>query len=272
VLLGWSRAILLQLAHPLIAAGVAEHSAFRGGSLAAALRLRHTVQAMLRLSFGDQATSDRTLAGIRAIHQRVHGQLRQATGPFPAGHPYSAEDPALLVWVHVTLLDSVLRTYDLLVAPLREADRDQYCEEAAPVAIALGARPAEVPRTWRELTTYLDGIVGGDQLAIGADARPLAAAILHPPLRVLTAPLAWVNRQITVGLLPARVRAQYGLAWDDRRARVLRLLVRVLRVARRATPRRWAHWPEARAAARRPDRKTPLGTTTTSSPEALLRP
>jgi len=271
VLLGWSRAILLQLAHPLIAAGVAEHSAFRGGPLAAAFRLRHTVRAMLRLSFGDEATSERTLAGIRAIHQRVHGQLREATGRFPAGHPYSAEDPSLLLWVHVTLLDSVLRTYDLVVAPLSDAERDQYCDDAAPVAIALGARPTEVPRTWRALTTYLDRMIESDDLAVGSDASPLAHAILHPPLRLLTAPIAWINRQVTIGLLPDRVRVRYGFAWDDRRTRVLHLLLRALGVARRATPRRWAHWPEARAAARRPDRNSQLQSPTTS-PEAFLRP
>jgi uncharacterized protein (DUF2236 family) len=246
VLLGWSRAILLQMAHPLVAAGVAEHSTFRGGPLAAAVRLRHTVGAMLRLAFGDQAAADGTIAGIRAIHRRVHGHLRHTTGRFPAGHPYSAEDPALLLWVHATLVESVALTYDLVVAPVSEAERDRYCEEAAGVAIALGARVDEVPRTWRSLRAYMDRMHASGALAVGADARVIAHAILHPPLRVFTAPLGWLNRLVTVGLLPDAIRAQYGLSWSGRRRWQLGVVVSVLRAVRRALPIGWAWWPEAR--------------------------
>src|SRR5687768_9666876 len=95
VLLGWSRAILLQLAHPLVAAGVAEHSSFRAGSVAAAKRLHMTVRAMLALTFGTGRGRAAARDGILAIHRRVHGVLPAATGRFPAGTPYSAEDPDL---------------------------------------------------------------------------------------------------------------------------------------------------------------------------------
>src|SRR5688500_1347692 len=93
VVLSWSRAILLQLAHPLVAAGVAEHSSFRHGRLTAAKRLHQTIRAMLALTFGDDRARTRALEGIRGIHRRVHGQLSTAVGIFPEGAPYSAEDP-----------------------------------------------------------------------------------------------------------------------------------------------------------------------------------
>src|SRR5205085_12117466 len=118
ILLGWSRAILLQLAHPLMAAAVARHSSFRSGPAAAAKRLHHTVRAMLDLTFGDDAARTRAVTAIRAIHDRVHGTLSRAVGPFPQGTPYSAHDPDLLLWVHVTLLDSVVLAYDTFVRPL----------------------------------------------------------------------------------------------------------------------------------------------------------
>src|SRR5687767_8941419 len=95
VLLGWSRAILMQLAHPLVAAGVLQHSTFKGGVVEAAARLHHTVSAMLSLTFADEARRTATLTQIRAIHRRVHGSLAAPAGPFPAGTRYSAEDPAL---------------------------------------------------------------------------------------------------------------------------------------------------------------------------------
>jgi uncharacterized protein (DUF2236 family) len=111
LLLAWLRAILLQLAHPLIAAAVAEHSSFRGSTAGAWARLRHTIDAMLALTFGTGVERDAALEGIRAIHRRVSGTLTQASGPFAAGTRYSAEDPALLAWVHATLIESIVLVY-----------------------------------------------------------------------------------------------------------------------------------------------------------------
>ena len=119
------------------------------GRLAAVRRLRHTVGAMLALTFGTDTERERTIAAIRAIHRRVNGTLGAAVGPFPVGTRYSAEDPALVLWVHLTLLESIVMTYELLVHPLTEPERDAYCETSVWVATALGAVDADVPRTWK---------------------------------------------------------------------------------------------------------------------------
>ncbi len=245
MLLAWGRAILLQLAHPLVAAGVEDHSSFRDGRFAAAGRLHHTVRAMLPLTFGTDTARDATLARINGIHRRVNGRLRDAAGPFPAGTPYSAEDPALLRWVHATLVESVPLMYDLLVAPMPEHERDVYCREAAPVARALGVRE-RLPDSWRELRVYVDGMHASGVLTVSAEARALARAVLRPPLATLVAPAAHVNRLFTVGFLPPRLREQYGLAWTDRDDRALGRWVRIIRAARRALPDALALWPEAR--------------------------
>lgn len=249
-MLGWARAILLQFAHPLIAAGVAEHSSFRGGGAAAIYRLHHTIGAMLALTFGGERAREAALDGIRAIHRRVHGRLPAAAGIFPAGTPYSAEDPALVLWVHVTLMDSIPRIYDLAVAPLGEAERDAYCAEAAGVAIALGARHAEVPRTWAETMTCLARTYESGAIAVSGQARELAAAVLAPPFAWAVGPLAGINRLVTVGLLPPQMRAQYGFDWDDRREARLARTLRRIRQPRRALPAAVALWPEARRAGR----------------------
>ena len=140
VMFGWSRAILLQLAHPLVAAGVTEHSSFRGGGISAILRLHHTIRVMLALVFGDESARRAALDGIRTIHRRVNGRLPAAAGIFPARTPYSAEDPDLVLWVHATLLESIPMVYELLVQPLSDTERDAYCAEGAAIAIELGAR------------------------------------------------------------------------------------------------------------------------------------
>ena len=245
-LLGWGRAILMQLAHPLVAAGVAEHSTFRGGPLAAAWRLHHTVRAMLSLTFGDRAAQEATLETIRGIHRRVHGLLPEAAGRFAAGTPYSAEDPDLVLWVHATLLDSLPLIYGRVIAPLSPADLDAYCAEAAGVAIALGARDAEVPRTWTSLRRYVDEILASGSIAVSGQARELAHAVLAPPIRVLVYPAARVNRLVTVGLLPPEIRRQYGFAWDDGAERRMNRALEWVRAVRRVTPRQLAWWPQAR--------------------------
>jgi uncharacterized protein (DUF2236 family) len=250
MLLAWGRAILLQLAHPLVAAGVADHSTFRGGPLAAVARLQHTVRAMRSLTFGTEDMQQQTLDTIRGIHRRVHGHLTGAVGIFPAGTPYSAEDPALLLWVHATLLESIPLLYDRLVAPLSSEDRDTYCEDAARIAIELGAHGEEVPRSWASLQRYMESVRAAGCIAVGAQARELAGAVLAPPIAAAVWPAARINRLVTIGLLPAGVREQYGFAWDARAGRRLDRTLHVIRALRRVTPARLAHWPESRSSAK----------------------
>lgn len=235
VLLGWSRAILLQLAHPLVAAGVYEHSSFRASPLTAVKRLHHTIQSMLALTFGDDARRGAAIDVIRAIHRRVNGHLAVAVGPFAAGTPYSAEDPELLLWVHATLLDSIPMIYMRVVAPLTAADLDAYCAESASVAIDLGARDAEVPRDWAALQRYLSTTYASGRIVVSAQARELADAVLTAG-----------QRQITIGLLPADIRSQYGYEWNARRQRRVDRMLRAARAVRAVLPGVIALWPDAR--------------------------
>lgn len=245
-LLGWSRAILLQMAHPLIAAGVAEHSSFRASPIKAVSRLHGTVRAMLALTFGDPIAHGHAIAGIKTIHRRVNGQLREETGVFPAGTRYSAEDPALLLWVHATLIESVLLVHERLIGPLTPVERDQYLAEAVDVAVALGARDEEVPRTWPALETYLAAEYASGRIAVGHDARVIVDAVMFPPWSAISGPFAWLNRVITVGLLPPLVRDQYQFVWSASRERQFERATSSIRAVRRLTPRVIAWWPEAR--------------------------
>jgi len=249
VLLAWTRAILMQIAHPMIAAGVFEHSGFRASPWAAAGRLHQTVRAMLALVFGSDAARNQAIAGILAIHRRVNGRLAESVGPFPAGTPYSAEDPALVLWVHATLLESVPLLHELLVSPLTPAEHDAYCAEAAPLAIALGARAADVPRTRAAVREYIDATYRSGVIAVGSQAAALARAVMLPPAARVVVPAAWLNELITIGLLPDHIRAQYGFRWTPARARALPMALRTIRALRRAAPDRVALWRDARSAA-----------------------
>jgi len=242
MLLAWPRAILLQVAHPLVAAGVAGHSSFADGGFAAVHRLWQTVQAMLALTFGDEAAQQGAIEGIRAIHRRVHGTLHETVGRFPAGTRYSAEDPDLVLWVHVTLLESMVLAHDALLSPLTGDERDAYCAESAWVPVALGARPDEVPASWAGVQACLQQVYDSNTLAVGSDGRAVGDAVLSPPLGPLAVPLTTLVRFLTRAWLPDRVRPAFGLSWTERDAQRLPRVLGMLRAARRVLPRRLAHW------------------------------
>jgi uncharacterized protein (DUF2236 family) len=246
VLLGWSRAILMQLAHPLIAAGVIEHSSFRGSAFEAAVRLHHTVAAMLSLTFGDEERRAAAIAGIRAIHRRVNGTLSRDVGRFPAGTRYSAEDPALLLWVHATLIDSNTEVYQRIVAPLTEDELDHVCTESAPILEELGGDPAATPRSWRALRSYMESVYAAQTLALSDDARALGLAVLSPRAAGLPLPMTGLHRLIATGLLPQSLRDAYGFEWNPTRERRFRRALGAVRAARRLAPRAIAYWPQAR--------------------------
>ena len=248
VVLGWGRAILLQLAHPLVAAGVGAHSGFDAGAVAYVQRMRRTIGAMLSLTFGSEREIRETAGRINAIHRRVYGRLDCAVGGYAVGTPYDATDPALLTWVHATLIDSQLRTYALFVGPLAPDEEDRYCAEAAQVGPLLGVAASELPDTKDRLDDYLDRMRREDRLAVGAGARQLAEALLAPPGRRWVAPALWLGRLTTVGLLPASLRDGYGFVWREKDARRLRSAATVLRAARRVTPPVLREWPAARKA------------------------
>ena len=246
MLVGWLRALLLQIAHPLIAAGVADHSTFRGSTSASRSRLHQTIQAMLAITFGTPEQHDAAIERIRAIHRRVHGMLAVPVGTFPAGTPYSAEDPDLLLWVHVTLIESVVLAYEQLVEPLSSVDRDRYCADSAEVAIALGARPDQIPRTWQALRDCV--AQRSDRLAVGPQAQQMASVLLSPlRMRFVRGAVAAPLVLLAAGQLPPRMRAEYGLPWNGWRARLFPVAVTLLRLARRLTPNRLAIWACARS-------------------------
>ncbi len=251
LLLGWGSAILLQFAHPLVARGVADHSGFRGGVLAPWRRLHRTLHAMMTLTFGGEAGAVDTARAINAIHDRVHGTLTAAEGPFAAGTRYTAHDPALLRWVHATCLFAFMRAYELYVAPLTAEERDRYCVESSEAAPRLGIPAGTLPRTEAELDAYLAGMLASGEIVVTATARRLARQMLAPPgLRHLW-PVSWVLQVTVAGLLPPAIREAYGFGWTARDRRALGGLAWLVRRLRPLAPPALRLWPAARAARRR---------------------
>ena len=242
VVLGWGRAILLQLAHPLVAAGVAEHSTFRATRASRYTRLHSTIQSMLALTFGTPGQRQAAIDRINGIHQRVHGTLQAGAGRFPAGTPYTATDPSLLVWVDATLRDTLPMAYELFVGPLTAEDRDSYCAEGDEVMAALGIAEGTRPRSVAELERYMASMVERGDIAVTDTARELAREVIAPPLGRVLWPASRVTRLATVGLLPPAVRDAYGFRWTAGDDTGLHAWARRTRALRRRLPDRLARW------------------------------
>ena len=251
---GWGRAILLQLAHPAVAAGVHQHSSFSGSLLSSFRRLRSTVGAMLSLTFGDWEQVIAAAAGINAIHDRVRGRVppspeRQAAEA--AGETYSAHDPELQRWVHATLIESILLAYEGLVGPLTVRERDRYCSEAAIMEPLLGMPAGWLPRDSTQLDAYMCGMLRDGHLAVTETSRTLARALLYPPYWFLAWPAFRAMQVLTIGLLPASIRRAYGFEWRARDVRAFARWMAFLRMVVRWLPRRVREWPMARRASAR---------------------
>jgi uncharacterized protein (DUF2236 family) len=250
VVAGWGRAILLQLAHPSVAAGVHHHSSFRGSLRASVRRLHATVGAMLSITFGDTEQIVAAAAGINAIHDRIRPpapRLRRTSGePSPENQDYSAHDPELQRWVHATLLDSVPLAYERFVAPLTLAERDRYCSEAAIMEPLLGMPAGWLPRHSVALDAYLRGMLAGDTLVVTDTSRALARALLYPPGWRVAWPAFRVMQLLTIGTLPPAIRQAYRFEWRARDERALARWTAVLRMSRRMLPGVAREWPIAR--------------------------
>jgi uncharacterized protein (DUF2236 family) len=251
VVAGWARAILLQFAHPLVAAGVGDHSNFDSGLSSRFERLFSTIRAMLSLTFGDERQAIAAAAGINTIHDRVFGAITLPAGTFPRGTAYSAHQPELLAWVHATLLDSNPLTYELLVGPLTPAERERYCEEAAVMEPLLGIPAGTLPRGTNDLASYMDEMLQSGRIAVTDRSRALARQVLYPPLAPMLWPVLRPVRLITIGLLPQAIREAYGFRWGVAEARSLARWVSVIRNVRGILPPFMREWPMARAAERR---------------------
>jgi uncharacterized protein (DUF2236 family) len=216
VALSGPRALLMMAAHPVAFEGFFAHT----GSLADPYaRLRRTGAVLDLIAWGDERDpADRATARVRAMHGRIRGHTKVAAGRFPAGTPYRADDPELLLWILASMADSAALVYAKYVRDLDDEERDALWADYRVVGGLFGLRDADMPADWRAFRDYVGTMLASGDLVVTEEARRLAIDIvLHPPAPVVARPLVELVKQITVGLLPRDLRRQYGLRWDPLR-------------------------------------------------------
>ncbi|WP_079040624.1 oxygenase MpaB family protein [Streptomyces prasinus] len=252
LLLSLPAALVLQVAHPAVGAGVDDHSVFRTDPWGRAERSLDSLQ--LWIYGGEQALEEGRR--LRRLHKDISGTDTR-------GRPYHALTPAHYAWVHATAYPVFLRAARYLSHPL---DERRLYDELLRLGAVLGIKQRDMPRTPEEFWPYFDTMVREE-----LERTPVVAELLDPRrpipppagagtfLRriwpVLRPPLARLHVFVTTGLLPPAVREHLGLAWTARDERGLRLLGAVVRTVVPLLPERLRYLPRARAArraARRP--------------------
>lgn len=234
--LGGGTAVLLQVAHPLVAIGVAEHSDFRNDLWR---RLGRTLKSLYLITYGTKAEAERAGAIVQAVHAHVHGCTRTPLGPFPVGTPYSAEDPELLLWVHATLVEASLSAYQRFEHRLDPAEQEEYYREMAVVAELFGTPASVLPPTLAGFRDYFDSQLARGTITVTPPAREIADVILRAPLPAPIGLYAPAHRLATAAQLPQRLRREYGLRWTPLQALALPVAASALK---------YTSWPVLAAA------------------------
>ena len=238
------RALLLQLAHPAVAAGVADHSDFRADPWR---RLAGTLRSYLTIVYGSTTAARAEIRRLNTLHRGI-------TGP-----GYAARDPILSMWVHATLVDSTMAVYDAWLEPLSSARRAAFYEETRPIGRAFGVPDGLLPADLATFEAYLAEMLGpGGPVRVSSIARELAGVVLRPPLAPLApwlgilppAAYAWTLWP-SLGLLPPSVREDYGLRWGLRERAISAWLVAGWRAWRPLLPVSFRQMSKALAADRR---------------------
>jgi uncharacterized protein (DUF2236 family) len=200
MMVGGVAGLLLQMLHPAVLAGVWDHSNFRADMHG---RLRRTARFIAVTTYGGQAEADAMIARVRGIHDHVRGTL-------PDGSTYTANDPSLLAWVHVTETTSFLDAWIRYAEPgMSAADQDRYFDEMARIASALGADP--IPHTRSEARALIEAM--RPHMLCNARTREVAGRVLmQPAMNLMAEPLQALTMQAAVDLLPAWAGRMHGLA------------------------------------------------------------
>jgi uncharacterized protein (DUF2236 family) len=247
LLLSAPAVVLMQLAHPLVAAAVAEHTR-RDRSVVE--RAGATIGLNLAVIFGDRDQAERAASHVRALHTEIHGELRTTVGNFPTGSAYRADDPELLRWGHVTIAWAALEAYERFVRSLLPAERDRYVAEMRAFGQAFGADEGSLPSTWEEVQACVSDVLD-HAVAIGEDGRREGREVLWPRGTLVERASGPMQRLLTAGLLPDAIREGFALRWSTGRRGAFSSIAAVTRAAVRTMPPSLRWWPHYRTARER---------------------
>lgn len=256
--LGAGCAVLMQLAHPYVAYGIAQHS------LALAdihKRFVGTFESIYRMTFGDRRQAFASARQIFLVHTRIVGTLPEELGRFSQGHRYHANEVAALRWVHSTLVSTAMEVHTTGGLRLSPQELDEFYDQSKRFALLFGLRSTMLPETRRDFQRFVAEEVAGDSIGVSPPAREIGRFLLTAPSAALE-PAFVVIRAVTAKLLGTRLSDAYGLAYGAKEAALATAVLRASGPLRRLSPAALRLVPdairaEARLGLRKPSRVSP---------------
>lgn len=225
------RVLILQVAHPVVGAGVLQHSDFKADPWP---RLLHTLASVSKITYGGTETAHREGQRLREYHRAIKGVDE-------LGRRYSALDPEAYAWVLATLIEGTVTAYEIFARPFTAAERAQLYQEWRQVGRILGIAEHHLPADWPGFCVWFDEIVRTrleDNQTV-RDVLETTYQVPKPPVPLLpdavwapvTRPGGNLARLIAVGTLPPALRERLGLAWTVEQERRLRRCARLIRTS-----------------------------------------
>jgi uncharacterized protein (DUF2236 family) len=250
--LGAGRALLLQLAHPWVAAAIAEHSSALADPIG---RFHRTFEIVFTLVFG---SLDQALATARRLHRRhaaISGRMPGSTRVYPPGSPYVANEISALLWVHATLVHTAVAVHDLVLPPLGSEARERYYADCRLLGALFGIPLDAQPVDWAAFEAYVEATIASDRLEVGSAARELGTRVLAGAGRL---PVPRWYPAVTAALMPETLRAAFRLPFGEAERRRSDRALRIIRRLYPALPARIRHVaPYQEASARLAGRSRP---------------
>ena len=232
-------AVLLQVAHPRVAQGVADHSDFKNDGLG---RLKRTLNTVNRIAFGTEEEAEAMKARLKHVHGQVRGDTSEG---MPGARKYSAFEPDLLMWVLATLIDASIRGYEFIWEPLSAERREHFYQDFRKFGTYFGLSEAIGPANYSEFEVYFEEMLDSDLLGSHPLCAEVAASVVSPPHPLRDRCLGKLVNFLPIETVPAVIRERLGLKsswWTRTRMKLLRCIAPALF---RILPKRITYYPEA---------------------------
>jgi uncharacterized protein (DUF2236 family) len=229
-------ALLLQVSHPTVGAGVSEHSQFRRDPWG---RLLRTLDYTYTMVYGGPEAAGEMGRRIRRFHKQIFGTR-------PDGEPYHALEPEAYAWVHATLAEAIVEGHERFGRPFTDEQREGFWAEWRSLGRLLGVRERDLPADWSAFRAYFQKMVEerlchtaavDDVLeALARPAPPEVVGLYGPAWAIARLPLGHVLGLTTVGMLAPALRRRFGVCWSRQKDLELRALGATLRAATPLAP------------------------------------
>lgn len=230
--LGSGRALLLQISHPWVTAGIDEHSVTRTDPLK---RGRNTFKYLLQMIYGDRDQAMQAARDVRMIHEKVRGYLPYQAGSFQAGTEYRANEVQAMIWVHATLWETIVMTYEQSIGPLTPNEKERFYQETKLFAYMFGIPDQALPKNWEDFLAYCQAMRDSGTLEASPAAQELANYLFGWHGVMMYFPLKYAKLAAAANL-PPDLREGYGLKYGPLRQSFFRTTLWMSRVGHKVTP------------------------------------